>query len=238
LEAVNWLAALGEGLARLGVEGALERVACESLPNGQVLVRDVRTGRGFVVHPLDGAQREEPTEQDELLEAPSETDEVAGVFDRGEADVLLAGIEDAGSDADAIARAIDVACRLVPSSGAAWLAVEGEVLRFKAASGPHALMLKDLRMPADAGIAGWCVRRKSAISARDPYQDDRFYRSVDEVTGFRTDSLVAVPGVVDGIVLGCLELVNRVGAPSFSRADMVTAETVASALSKRLATGR
>ncbi len=49
--ASNWLAALGEGLGALGRIDALQRLACELLPNGRVVARDVRTGRGFVVAP-------------------------------------------------------------------------------------------------------------------------------------------------------------------------------------------
>ncbi|RME24423.1 MAG: GAF domain-containing protein [Deltaproteobacteria bacterium] len=55
MEASNWLAALGEGLGALGRIDMLQRLACELLPNGRVVARDVRTGRGFVVTPLDRA---------------------------------------------------------------------------------------------------------------------------------------------------------------------------------------
>lgn len=54
IEAANWLSALGDGLDELGVVEALERLACEVLPNGRVIARDVRTGQGFVVMPLLG----------------------------------------------------------------------------------------------------------------------------------------------------------------------------------------
>ena len=55
VEASNWLSALGDGLLLLGIVGDLERLACEVLPNGRVLARNVRTGQGYVVNPL-GAQ--------------------------------------------------------------------------------------------------------------------------------------------------------------------------------------
>lgn len=55
VDAANWLAALGEGLVRMGLLDGLERLACEVLPNGRVLARDVRTGQGYVVSPLSAA---------------------------------------------------------------------------------------------------------------------------------------------------------------------------------------
>ncbi|NOY24721.1 MAG: hypothetical protein GXP62_02515, partial [Oligoflexia bacterium] len=43
VEASNWLAALGDGLAALGILAGLDRLACERLSNGRVLARNVRT---------------------------------------------------------------------------------------------------------------------------------------------------------------------------------------------------
>ena len=55
VEASNWLSALGEGLMLLGMVGGLERLACEVLPNGRVLARNVRNGQGYLVNPLGAA---------------------------------------------------------------------------------------------------------------------------------------------------------------------------------------
>lgn len=51
VNAANWLVALGMGLDRLGAVTSIDRLACEVLPNGKVIARDVRTGAGFVVQP-------------------------------------------------------------------------------------------------------------------------------------------------------------------------------------------
>lgn len=45
----NWLVALGRGLEELGRVPALQRLACEVLPNGTVIARDIATGTGYVV---------------------------------------------------------------------------------------------------------------------------------------------------------------------------------------------
>lgn len=51
VQARNWLAALGEGMALLGVLDPLARLACERLANGRILANDL-AGRRYVVEPL------------------------------------------------------------------------------------------------------------------------------------------------------------------------------------------
>jgi len=51
VEAGNWLAALGLGLDKLGLDADFNRLACEVLPNGTVIAQDVRSGNRFVVRP-------------------------------------------------------------------------------------------------------------------------------------------------------------------------------------------
>lgn len=71
VDAPNWLAALGVGLDQLGTVAAIDRLACEVLMNGTVLVRDARTGEGYVVRPLQAASESDATGgSHEVLQAP------------------------------------------------------------------------------------------------------------------------------------------------------------------------
>lgn len=56
VEASTWLSALGEGLLLMGLIDGIDRLACEVLPNGRVLARDVRSGQGYAVNGLDRSQ--------------------------------------------------------------------------------------------------------------------------------------------------------------------------------------
>ena len=49
----NWLVALGRGLHELGRVDELARLACEVLPNGTVIARDIATGTGYIVQGVD-----------------------------------------------------------------------------------------------------------------------------------------------------------------------------------------
>jgi GAF domain-containing protein len=76
VEARNWVVALGHGLAELGRE-ELSRLACEVLPNGTVIARDIASGTGYVVQALDTdeAVDDEPSTADGGVFALSDDDE-------------------------------------------------------------------------------------------------------------------------------------------------------------------
>ncbi len=50
----NWIVALGAALHELGRVDVISRLACEVLPNGTVIARDVASGTGYIVHTTHG----------------------------------------------------------------------------------------------------------------------------------------------------------------------------------------
>lgn len=248
VEAGNWLTALGLGLDQLGAVDALDRLACEVLPNSTVIARDARSGLGFVVLPiLDRAPVDPDDEPTDLQEADSANLAFAmaeGVDDFEEQDTaeltrriartLIATIADAPGDLEAWQRALEVAQELIPSeSGAALRAEPDGGLRFIAATGPKAADVRGVRLERGTGLVGFCVRRGVALVVKRPSNDSRFYGEMDRATGYETRCVLCVPVRGDGgAVIGCLELLNPPGG--FSRVDQDRAEEVAGALSARL----
>ena len=53
--------------------------------------------------------------------------------------------------------------------------------------------VRELRIPAGGGIIGACIAQNSAIVVNDTAQDPRFHRTTDQETGYRTQSLLALP---------------------------------------------
>lgn len=53
IAASNWLVALGRALDDLNIPAELDRLACERLPNGTVIARDLAGGNSFVVRPAN-----------------------------------------------------------------------------------------------------------------------------------------------------------------------------------------
>lgn len=70
--------------------------------------------------------------------------------------------------------------------------------------------LDPIRIPADRGIVGECVRSRLPINVPDCYADSRFNRDVDRATGKRTRCMLTLPLVgYDDQLVGVLQLVNR-----------------------------
>ena len=74
-----------------------------------------------------------------------------------------------------------------------------------------------LRLPPYAGIAGWVVRHAEPLLVADAQQDQRFYPSVDQRTGFSTRALICVPLLSKDQPIGVIQAMNR-SPKAFSRA--------------------
>lgn len=352
VEAGNWLAALGLGLDKLGLDADFSRLACELLPNGTVIAQDVRSGNRFVVRPEseetaparlgnetptqprskdsprfkeataaelgfgdtgepsspeeadtfvpddDGEDDHLYTESDDDIEPLTEaednseeefaadedsatpviiddpndlhgveedTDEEEIIAEEGsrtteplppghiepfpddddndteEQEVLdlLEGVRLAPSDLVAWQNALDVSMKLVPSeAGSALQQEEGKGIRFVGTRGPNSHRLAGVILPRGIGIIGFCMERIASLIVQDPKNDPRFFRDMDQATGFATRAVLCVPVAMEGEVYGCLELMNPPEGILFNRNHIELVEMVAAALADRLATGR
>ena len=251
VEAPNWLSALGAGLEELDAVAAIDRLACEVLPNGTVLIRDVRSGQGFVVQPSEASGDALDEDTGELLLMPADTEGTTGeamlpqettqllledpLAGRPSAllDALLQRIEATSSADEAWQVAMSGARSLIPSESAAALARDwDDTLRFVHALGPRAGRLVGKRLAAGQGIAGFCVQRQVSLVLQEPHQDPRFYEAIDRMTGYRTANLLAAPVCFEGSVFGCLEVLNAPEA--FTRSHLEILSTIADSLAEQL----
>jgi adenylate cyclase len=73
--------------------------------------------------------------------------------------------------------------------------------------------LKEIRFPASAGLAGHTARSNAVLNITDAYEDQRFNRSFDQATGYRTRSVLCVPVCDrDGNVAGVTQAINKLPA--------------------------
>lgn len=78
---------------------------------------------------------------------------------------------------------------------------------------------KEIRFPADRGIAGNVFTTGHAENIKDPYCDPRFNPEIDRKTGFRTRNILAVPVMnKNGQPIGVAQVLNKRGG-SFTRQD-------------------
>ena len=91
---------------------------------------------------------------------------------------------------------------------------EGD-LRFLSAIGKVADRLKNLKIPAGKGIAGFVFSSGQPMAITDVGEEDTFYAEVDKQTGYSTQTILATPLRYNGEVIGVLEYVNRIGEPPY-----------------------
>jgi signal transduction histidine kinase len=84
----------------------------------------------------------------------------------------------------------------------------------------------NLRLPSGQGIAGWVAQEGESIVIASTADDPRFFPGIDEQTGFRTTTLIAVPLRIRGAISGVLEVVNKQQG-SFDADDVALVETLA-----------
>lgn len=85
---------------------------------------------------------------------------------------------------------------------------------------------RELRVPADRGFVGDCVRTRAIVNVPDAYADPRFNPEVDRKTGFRTRGVLTLPLLGhDGALVGVLQVLNKIDG-DFTADD----ESVGSAL--------
>ena len=74
---------------------------------------------------------------------------------------------------------------------------------------------------AKLGLAGHSFMTGAIINVEDAYKDPRFNRDVDDITGYRTRSVLTMPVTArDGRRIGVMQALNRRDAKSFDTADI------------------
>jgi adenylate cyclase len=101
------------------------------------------------------------------------------------------------------------------------------------------LAKQEIRMSKSTGVAGWVLEHRMPAVINDAYNDSRFFRGVDDMTGFRTRNLICCPLIDDNRkCLGTVQSLNKKSG-DFTTDDLeildVTARLVAVVLSKNKA---
>lgn len=69
---------------------------------------------------------------------------------------------------------------------------------------------KELRIPADKGIAGHVVQTGETINIKDAYKDKRFNPEVDKKTGYRTKTILCMPiKNFNQEIIGVFQVLNK-----------------------------
>lgn len=92
-------------------------------------------------------------------------------------------------------------------------------LRFEVMVGEHVAPLRPLRLKIGEGICGWVAQTGEPLLVADVRQEPRFYSDADEITGFETRSVLAVPITALGRTVGVIEVINKADGTPFTPWD-------------------
>ena len=117
----------------------------------------------------------------------------------------------------------------VPSQAASLLLIDptGRGLAFSASRRLEAGSVDGLRMPADAGIAGWVARHRQPLLLDDASADPRWHRAIGQHTTFRPRAMLCVPLISKDVLLGVIQVMNRVDGRPFDQRQLRLAQILA-----------
>jgi diguanylate cyclase (GGDEF)-like protein len=116
---------------------------------------------------------------------------------------------------------------------------ETQELYFKVVVGLDKRLLANVRMKLGEGIAGAAALTGEPVLVPDDVkQDPRFNRSVDNITGFVTRSLICLPLKVRDSVIGVIEIVNPEDHSLFQETSMPVLSILADYLSIAITNAR
>ncbi|MEZ4317410.1 MAG: sigma 54-interacting transcriptional regulator [Myxococcota bacterium] len=131
---------------------------------------------------------------------------------------LLGNLADRQVDLDAVLRRIvdETTRRLEADRGTLYLV--DHATRELVSRVAHLPEIAEIRLRIGEGVAGWVADHAKPVRIARDEQDARHAHRFDALTGYRTDSMLAVPMERDGVLVGVLQLLNhRTGR--FSEAD-------------------
>jgi len=124
----------------------------------------------------------------------------------------IAGSLNATPDLDYLLQKIGAAAeRLLDSEASAIMLVteDKKSLFFKVAGGEAGKKLKTMVLPIGQGIAGWVAAKRKPELVADCQKDARFAGKFDKASGFVTRSLICVPMILHGDLIGVVEVLNK-----------------------------
>jgi len=127
-----------------------------------------------------------------------------------------------GSDDELLQTIVDAAARLFGAAASSIALVdEGQqTLQFRVATGAGSEEVVGMRIPIDEGIAGYVAMTGQPMAVSSVQEDPRFARETAKKTGYVPRSILAMPLICDDRVIGVIEVLDKINAPSFGMQDM------------------
>ena len=117
---------------------------------------------------------------------------------------------------------VEAAARLFGAAAASLALVDEpqESLVFRVAVGAGRDDVVGMRIPLDRGIAGYVAMTGQPIAISSVRDDPRFNAEFAKSTGYVPRSILATPLISHDRVIGVMEVLDKINAPSFGMQDM------------------
>lgn len=99
-------------------------------------------------------------------------------------------------------------------------------LTFKYVPWFHRDAISSARIPLDLSAAGWAFLNIKPLIINDVQNDSRHYSKIDELAGFTTRSLLAVPLLLHGKPVGVFEVFNKKNESYYTEDDIALLEAL------------
>ena len=117
---------------------------------------------------------------------------------------------------------VETAMRVISANAGSLFLIDEEAqeLTFEVALGPKGAEVKKFRVPLGHGIAGLVAMSGQPMAVSDAQNDPRQAADIARSVNYLPESILCVPLFYNDQVIGVLQLLDKLGAPSFSAADM------------------
>jgi len=117
---------------------------------------------------------------------------------------------------------VEAAARIFGAAAASIALVDekNQTLVFRVAYGAGREEVVGMKIPIHQGIAGYVAMTGQPMAISNVQQDTRFARTTAEKTGYVPRSILAMPLISSERVIGVIEVLDKINAPSFGMQDM------------------
>lgn len=143
-------------------------------------------------------------------------------------------------DLDSLLRKLGAATEQLLEAGASSILLvddDRKHLYFKVATGAKGVSIKRLRVPIGKGFAGWTAQEEKPLLVNEPHKDPRFSEEFEKAAGFEMKSVLCVPMILHGELVGVVEVLNKNGGP-FSVEDQTLLEQLSELAAAAVANAR
>jgi len=119
---------------------------------------------------------------------------------------------------------IDTATRMMQAKASSLLLLDKKTkkLYFKVATGTKKEEVRKYELDLGTGIAGVVAEKGEPLLIPDVTKDPRWYKEISRSIGFETRSIACVPMVVEGEIIGVVEIIDKEDGSAISSEDMKT----------------